>query len=284
MNRLLAEHHGPSNYQRIPARDRGDLGLEGFSLDGTVYQCYVADNPLTVGSLHESQQNKIRTDLRKLCENQTRLLKLLGAGFVRRWILVVPRYESVRTVEYCRKRAAEVRALQLPHIAEDFEILVHSDDDFSSARQRLYAVGISGLPMSPVPIDGTAVDIWVGANSELVGILKTKLEGVVRPNLLDSKVRDLLGAYVAGNDDLDRLLKDYPDVYRAVARARNAREQRLVLATLGISRPEKVLVDELDSLREDLKQHVGAGSDDVATRIALHTLSEWLMRCPLSFS
>jgi hypothetical protein len=39
---LIRERHGSDNVVRIPDKDRGDLGLEAYTYDGSVYQCYDA--------------------------------------------------------------------------------------------------------------------------------------------------------------------------------------------------------------------------------------------------
>jgi len=57
--RLLKRHHGHTNYQEVPAKHGGDLGLEGFSTNGCAYQCYAAQGYRDTNSLYEAQRDKM---------------------------------------------------------------------------------------------------------------------------------------------------------------------------------------------------------------------------------
>ncbi|PEF92567.1 hypothetical protein COL10_03475 [Bacillus cereus] len=59
---LLKRHYG-TNYQDVSYEDGGEYGLEGFSLDGCVYQCYAGKEPVTTEELYKNQRNKITRDI-----------------------------------------------------------------------------------------------------------------------------------------------------------------------------------------------------------------------------
>ena len=77
INTLLSLRYGV-RYQTIPDKDQGDWGLEGFSDDGVAYQCYAAEEPLTVSDLTDKQRNKITRDIGKFCDNSHHLATILG--------------------------------------------------------------------------------------------------------------------------------------------------------------------------------------------------------------
>lgn len=58
---LLKRHYG-TNYQGVSDEDGGEYGIEGFSLDSCVYQCYAAKEPVTTEELYKNQSNKITRD------------------------------------------------------------------------------------------------------------------------------------------------------------------------------------------------------------------------------
>jgi hypothetical protein len=70
---LRARYSEPGMFQEMPSRDRGDLGLEGFSRDGVCYQCYAPEPPYDVKDLYEKQRGKITTDIGKFMKNRQSL-------------------------------------------------------------------------------------------------------------------------------------------------------------------------------------------------------------------
>lgn len=98
---LRARYNEPGFYQEIPSRDKGDLGLEGFSRDGICYQCYAPEPPFTIATLYEKQRAKITSDVGKFVANGNRLSGVLGSIKVKRWLLVVPYFYSPKLLEHC---------------------------------------------------------------------------------------------------------------------------------------------------------------------------------------
>jgi len=105
IKRLLTRHYGPGNYQDVPARHKGDFGIEGYSTtDGCAYQCYATQEPCTVNQRYESQRSKITTDINKFISNQKDLQKVFGTTLIHRWILMVPISESAKLMQHASKK------------------------------------------------------------------------------------------------------------------------------------------------------------------------------------
>lgn len=64
--RMLRHHYGANNFWEVPDADRGDLGLEFFTIDGTIFQCYYPDKNAYMAAYKKKVQNKIGDDLKKL--------------------------------------------------------------------------------------------------------------------------------------------------------------------------------------------------------------------------
>ena len=76
---LLQDRHGALNVMKVPARHKGDYGLDYYCLSGCVaYQCYAVQEPCDVADRATKQIAKITTDLRKFC-TQPQLAKLFSA-------------------------------------------------------------------------------------------------------------------------------------------------------------------------------------------------------------
>ena len=67
------------NYTAIPAVHGGDAGIEGFTCNGIVHQCYCPEREYDDKELYEHQRDKLTADIEKLMNNGERLKKL-GVG------------------------------------------------------------------------------------------------------------------------------------------------------------------------------------------------------------
>ncbi len=138
VKRLLRLRHPDGDFVEVPARDRGDGGIEGFSRSrGIAYQCYAPEEPLSTAQLRDKIQEKIGRDTGKFVGNR----EILGALFqntrIAHWILVVPRHVSRETVEYAEGKTREVRNRKLPYATDDFAITVETEAAFETELRRL---------------------------------------------------------------------------------------------------------------------------------------------------
>ena len=57
--RLLQDQYGAHNFQKVPAKHKGDCGLDYFCLDKlVVYQCYAIVEPVDVAARQPSRNRK----------------------------------------------------------------------------------------------------------------------------------------------------------------------------------------------------------------------------------
>ena len=57
------------NYTAIPAVHGGDAGIEGFTCNGIVHQCYCPERSYSDSELYDHQRDKLSADIKKLMEN-----------------------------------------------------------------------------------------------------------------------------------------------------------------------------------------------------------------------
>jgi hypothetical protein len=137
---LRARYSEPGMYQEMPSRDKGDLGLEGFSKDGICYQCYAAVLPYDVKALYEKQRDKVTEDIAKFINNASRFHKVFGGVKIKRWVLVVPHFLSTKLLEHCTKKTNEVVAVKLPYVDGKFDIGIITDAAFEVELAKLTSV------------------------------------------------------------------------------------------------------------------------------------------------
>lgn len=118
-------------YQQMPASP-GDFGIEGFTRNGKVFQCYCPDTNLPPDELYEKQRDKITKDLKKLSLYEKQLAVYLKDNKIKEWIFVTPSFKKKELVQHCRDKAEEIKAQSLSIVDNDFDVIIHDIDNFSS--------------------------------------------------------------------------------------------------------------------------------------------------------
>src|SRR5437588_2907309 len=125
-NKLLTCHYGPTNYQKVPDNDRGDSGIEGFTItEGHAYQAYGCEGePLKTADRYEKHRDKVTEDINKFIQNQAILSKIFGLVKITRWVLFVPYFDSKEIVIHASKKTTEVLDAKLPYVSDTFRVSV----------------------------------------------------------------------------------------------------------------------------------------------------------------
>jgi hypothetical protein len=198
---LFQARHAPAGYVRVPDIDRGDLGVEGYSVDGTgcMYQCY-AGTATDLRKRYEDQRDKITTDLRKLVSNETRMALLLGIHRMRSWILVVPLHDSKELVFHARKKEDEMRGHALPFLDAHFTVVIQTDrQNFAAERKLMDAGAIAKVPSIAAPDDAMAT----------AAVARLELDEAEQAATMDGKLRRAsVGDPAAARDRLLRRVVD----------------------------------------------------------------------------
>jgi hypothetical protein len=279
---LFAERHAPSGYQRVPDRDRGDLGIEGFSLDGEgcAYQCYACEQ-VGVRERYESQRDKMTVDLGKLVKNRERVAALVGTHQLRRWVFVVPLHDSKELVIHARKKEEELREKGLPFLAGDFTVVIQTADDFATERALVEERGAATIAVAREEVAEAAVEQLAAEEAEQVRTMDQKLAKVSDD---PARARGLmLRQAVDGDNILEGLKSHHPLIREQVARQIDT-ERRNVLAEREVGELHRGSVTGVrERLEGRLREQTAAIGDDGANRLSHATVARWLMECPLDF-
>jgi len=283
---LFREKHGSTGYVRVPDRDRGDLGMEGYSIDGTatIYQCY-AGEAVDVGKRYEKQRDKITKDLGKLVANKDRVADLLGTHIMKFWVLMVPVHDSKELVIHARAKDQEIREKDLPFLDDDFTVLIWIDDDFAKERVALDRAGVAIIP-PPKALTEADVSETVAAMKEAAGpkveAMNAKLGRAGAADVAELRER-LLRQVVEADNIREHLRLEFPTT------------SERVLTEFGIE--ERAIIEERDfnqlhadsvvavrqRLNDRLTKTVPAIGADQASRMAHGAVGRWLLECPLDF-
>lgn len=172
---LRMRYKEPGQFERIPSSDHGDLGIEGFSHDGCAYQCYAPDGPLPIKDRYEKQRDKLTADISKLINNGPDLEAILGGVTIQTYVFMTPVHNSRRLNQHAKTKAAEVRAKSLRHCSPNFDIVIHTEEDYAAERQELLNLGLHKLQLDPLPVPEAAVQSYVASNPDLIATIDGKL-------------------------------------------------------------------------------------------------------------
>jgi len=275
------------DYQEVPSQFNGDLGIEGFTRSGTVFQCYCPDEDLTGKDLYEKQRDKITRDIKKLINNAAKI-SALGTGLIEEWHFLTPRFNNRHLHDHCRAKEDTVKARQLKEVSCDFEIFIKTEDDYIQERQFILGGGFLKIHSSEDAPESAEIDAFFHSGNEFVSNIVNKLCKLRQP-ATDSKRAQLTKALVrdliVGRHEMETLNEKFPDVFQSVLRLKTSKEEQLEITALThTGDPGELLKDTLQQYEQALKADFGMQMDSaLIDRLSREAISYWLGRCPLDF-
>jgi hypothetical protein len=281
--RVLHEHHPGPEFIEVPDDDRGDAGLEAFSLTGCSYQCYAPEGePLSTGERYRKQRDKMTEDVGKFVVNTDKIKKVLPPDLkISYWVLLVPYINSRHLVEHGAKKTGEVRTAGLAYAAADIVVVALTLAAFERAREAVISRQLTKLSLPPLD----AVD-YGHLDDELIDRMNSKL-GMTAQYADEGKrwhlVNRLLTNYIAGRAHRDHVRDHFSELGDQLEWRLSDLEDRLAVQyALDQSVPDRrlltVLNDTEKTVEDVLNTHVTQ-----SRVIAEGQVADWLMRCPLDF-
>jgi hypothetical protein len=281
---LVQRRHGPENVQVVPDSVGGDAGLEFFTTSGCLYQCYAPEETSDVAKAASAMKAKAGRDLPKLVKYKDKIELILCGIPAIRWILLCPFLDNKEVVADVRKRGLALKGHGLTFLAPDFEALCHSQDDFAGELEQLKALSL-GPPLSidmPTPIDVSAAgetSIGTRIDEKLARAYGSAATGTQIALRCDAYVK----AHLYRENALDQLRQNHSVLWERAFQSLEAEETRLIAVGASSTLPAEQLQDSTQRIEESLTKALPTLSTGVVTQIALGTVSDWLIRCPLDF-
>lgn len=282
---LLQARHGILNIQKVPATHHGDFGIDFYcTSDSVIYQCFAVEEPIDVITRAKRQKIKITTDLTKVVDGAAEVSKLFLGASVKKWILLVPLHDSKDVNLHCAKKTKETRALNLPHLNAAFEVCVHDQGSFPGAALTAAMSALTRVSLSVQAPTQQELDAWQAGSPNLLANATKKLSKRTSPGGVQDAVVSGVELFLKGNALVDALRTSAPDLHEKVVAAISTRSKRLgFVGPQGGPAANNIMNAELDTLINAIKDAAPTLSHANAEDIALGTLSEWIMRCPLDF-
>lgn len=282
---LLQSRHGALNVHKIPAAHKGDLGVDFYCTNEAVaYQCYVAQEPIDIATRADRQKKKITTDVKKIVDRSTDISKLFLGQKVKHWILLTPIHDSKEVNLHCSYKTVEVRKKKCAHLDDAFEVGVHDQKSFAASAVVSGMMALATLSLSVGIPTSEEMSAWEAGSADLLANATHKLLKRTGSEGVAAAVTDAVQLFLRGNALLEALRSSAPDLHERITAAVAARSRVLnFTGPQGGPAPGAILNTELMALVAAIKSAAPNLSDANAEEVALGTLSEWIMRCPMDF-
>jgi hypothetical protein len=269
-------------YQRVPAKGKGDAGLEGFSNCGHGYQCYSDEGTLTHKQRTKKQKDKITRDLKKLQTNKTFWQDTLQGVKLRRWSLIVPSLDDKEVIKHARKKAKELLNAKLPFIADDFEAYVETADAFPKARAELNEPALVSKILCPKPVTDQHVTEMEDKEPDFIQNLDYKLAKAAPNDDLKESRRDYLRWHLKCSNYLEDLHQKFPVHWEAIDKLATTLSAAIQTKQRSDTTPppEKLIKVEED-METRLKDALGFLTDEERMMLAWGHVARWMGECSL---
>lgn len=288
--KLLEFKYRNNNYQSVPSRFGGDYGIEGFTNNGIVFQCYCPDESEIADSLYECQRSKITKDIGKLIKNWPKIQALLGAqNLLKEWQFITPSYDNKKIIEHIRKQEERVKNDLIGKISEDFSISIKTDTEFIDVAPYFLDAGIIKVPLLTVRTDSKVIEEFMSGENELFERIKAKvikIDGVGSDvNKINKMVRIIFESFEWGQRALEDLRCNYPFIYGKIRALKESLEITVEREAVTLSVPagtflNKIRVDYRAAIEKEISIKV---DQSLIECISEEAIADWVVRCPIDF-
>lgn len=189
--------------------------------------------------------------------------------------------------QHASKKAKEVLDLNLPYVSNDFKIFIKTDDCFAKERNELANVGVIDIDVPDSQISSENREEWLNSNDGLVknlDIKGQKILGISSDDKIESFKRLIIDQYLSGQNLLNQLSNNYPDLYASLSNYKLIYENELSMTSLiNDSASNNFFRQTLKEYEQNIKSVTPNLSSTTIKKLSLEAISDWLMRCPLDF-
>jgi hypothetical protein len=284
--KLLEMRHGYGNFFRVPDAHKGDYGLDGYSVDGWVYQAYAPEEPVSTLKRFTEQRDKVTADLNKLWQYRKDVEAMLGEIKIKRWSLFTPKHDSAELNKHCTKKTAEVKSWGLNFIDQDFRVIVETEENVPVEADMLTRRGAIALGIKDPEISDEAIDNWYIENdtfSQTIDYKLSKISGIKEEQI--PRIRHaLIREHLTGEALLDSIYRSYPRVWFDIDQIKRERAQTIAAdSILDDNQGKRKVTHEVDRLTDTFSATVPTLTRDKARHLAYEAVTGWIMNCPMDF-
>lgn len=281
---MLRQHFGAKNFYTVPDQDGGDLGIEFYTIDGTIFQCYHPETGIEMSTYKKRIQKKINDDLKKLKDNESGISKLLDDTKINQWVLLTPEFKSKDLIAYCNKKKKEVILEDISYIENStFKVKIETAESYPAGK--LYAQGVynSAINIPLLTVDDSLKNSWMTSNAQFTSNITRK-----SAKLMGDDSEDFQGIIVSKYIQIDKFLEqlrdDHPNLHAliedsAMAQLANIKENSIFLKKLDSDFVQTIV----ENNKQAFSKHSKFMSDTNVQSLTFGYLSKWIAECYMDF-
>lgn len=285
------------HFTEIPAVHGGDAGIEGFTRQGRVYQCYCPEREYSDDELHAHLRDKMTADINKLVSiKYAKRLKELGVPKIKEWHFVIPQYKDSRIITHAENKRKEVLYIKnsdpenYDYIDDDFVIVIKQAEDFKVEISRIIRTTLTDTQLNFAIYHTTSPD-WSKCDSEKASNIKRKVKAVMGDvDESDEDFNDIVNtyidSYIKGIEILRILRISYSEVYEEIYMLEQAYKKQVVLKTKMNTDScinSKLFNEILDDFHNKLEQQFKYLTTASVMELKIDLISGWLADCSMQF-
>lgn len=281
---MLRHHYGAKNFWSVPDEDSGDLGLEFYTVDGTIFQCYYPEPGVEMKVYKQKIQKKIREDLNKLKSNEKEIAKLLDDIVVNQWVLLTPELKSKDLISYCNKKKKETIGKNITYIDNDsFVVKIETADSYRDGMLYARSVYSTAIDIPLLEISDEEKAKWLSSNTEFSDNIERK-SNTLMGSKADSFRGKVIERYIQIDKFLEQLRDEYPDLYELIEDSARAQLESMKEETLFTDAVDATFVKKVvDDNKEAFIKHSKYMSDKNLQSLSFGYLSKWIAECYMDF-
>lgn len=281
---MLRQHYGQPNFWSVPDEDKGDHGIEFYTNEGTIFQCYYPDLSVDMDKYKKKIQKKINDDLKKLKKFEAEIAQMLGDIKIHQWVLLTQELKSKDLLKYCNKKKNDTIKQSIPYINNNiFQVKIETADSFPEAKLFAQNVYLKTIDIPLMEVTDADKAFWKGGNTEFSGNIERKSKAMMGESSDDFQDR-VVTKYIQVDKFLDQLRQDHPDLHNQIEDSARAQ--------LEAMKDESILGDDFDkefvkriveSNKEAFEKYAKFFSDQNKQSLSFGYLSKWIAECYMDF-
>jgi len=281
---MLRHHYGAKNFWIVPDQDGGDLGLEFYTIDGTIFQCYYPVQGVEMKVYKQKIQKKIREDLKKLKDNEKEIAKLMDDIVVSQWVLLTPENKSKDLIAYCNKKKKETVSENISYIDNnDFVVKIETAKTYRDGMLFAQSVYSSAIDIPLMEVTDEDKTKWLSGNSAFSNNIDRKSNSLMgeKSKIFKGKV---IARYIQIDKFLEQLRDEHPDLYELIEDSARAQLENMQEAWLFEDKIDSEFVKGVvENNKQAFEKHSKFMSDKNMQSLSFGYLSKWIAECYMDF-
>ena len=286
------------HYTPISAAQGGDGGIEGFTKNGVVHQCYCPEKDYSFDENYEHLRDKLTKDIGKLLKpDYIKKLNDWGVPPIIEWHFVIPEQNDSRIIKHAETKKQEILAAKkadpqsITHIHDDFSLIIKCADDFLLEISRIVLAPHKDYLLNLAIRHTLALD-YTKCDSEKVKNIQRKMKAI--KNTDDDTDEDVvflvnhyIEAYLSGLEILNRLRLSFPEIHESLIELECSCKKDVAVKTRTISdysENAKLFNRLLDEFERKLKEQFSTTIDLASIgELKQDLVASWLADCSMEF-